>query len=371
MHFAKKSKENARNIQWCVMDESRVSSSSTRESKTYTRRTGGKVSYRSSALEATAPSLTAVADDAKVQNAPPVREAQRIADRVRQKFKQRNNRGKRASKGGKSSAGGEGDDTDKAGRYDRRLKMNRDSAAASRIRREAYVKALEQKLYEEWATKNKLHEDLETERKEHSTLRRQYGVHAGVKHTGDDSSIMSCTPGGAVVAPLSAPDVAPGVVAPDREVSVAQTAPNITGDTNGNAKAKTNGNEDEAIDAVVAALTTSNAVAPSSPFSVFDAQVIPNSLLDNVSAANNGAGAVGSGMLGDMGGGSVRAALSNAFEKYPENALLGENGTEFEMDPLFNDSDLQSMLPLWMLNVNQVVDAGGNESTADVTPTFT
>eukprot|EP00177_Eucheuma_denticulatum_P007000 GFKZ01012732.1.p1 GENE.GFKZ01012732.1~~GFKZ01012732.1.p1 ORF type:complete len:298 (-),score=74.41 GFKZ01012732.1:706-1599(-) len=97
------------------------------------------VIYKSSALNRAAPSLVAAADPARINSTRAIQQANEEAERVRDAFK--------LEKCGPDIDVGDGDDeSTNARKYERRLLMNRHSAAASRVRREAYTKALEAQL---------------------------------------------------------------------------------------------------------------------------------------------------------------------------------------------------------------------------------
>lgn len=112
----------------------------------------GSVLYRSGALKEVAPELVAPADSPEVQNCRAVLLAHAMAERVKTHFKKQillpvSDKG--VNKPRPSQA-------EQARRYDRRLPLNRNSAAATRIRREAYTKALEKLLYEHSVEENKV-----------------------------------------------------------------------------------------------------------------------------------------------------------------------------------------------------------------------
>lgn len=85
-----------------------------------------------------------------------VRRAGGIAERVREMYK--------VSKGAEGAEDQGEDGLSKGDKYDRRLVLNRRSAAASRVRREAYMKALEAQLDELEACYDDVVERLESEK---------------------------------------------------------------------------------------------------------------------------------------------------------------------------------------------------------------
>lgn len=104
------------------------------------------VIYKSSALQRSAPSLVASAAPATISNSHAIKRASAKAEAVRDEFK--------LAKCGPDIDVGDGDGDDEATnakKYERRLLMNRHSAAASRVRREAYTKALEAEVLEQEA----------------------------------------------------------------------------------------------------------------------------------------------------------------------------------------------------------------------------
>lgn len=146
------------------------------------RRARGLVEYRSSALEATAPELSSTDEARRISQAPPIIACHRRAEEVREQFKRRKIHGGRRTDGPS-----ENEESDKARRYDRRQEMNRNSAAASRVRREAYTKALERELFKQWQEGQKLQNKLNAIEKENSDLALQVKpeniiqhVHAGL-----------------------------------------------------------------------------------------------------------------------------------------------------------------------------------------------
>jgi hypothetical protein len=94
------------------------------------------VLYKSSALAATAPSLAF-----KRYDSTHIAAAAAEADEVREKFKS-----EQLEAAGVAEVEGESEEAACAKKYVRRLLLNRHSAAASRLRKEAYVSALEKQL---------------------------------------------------------------------------------------------------------------------------------------------------------------------------------------------------------------------------------
>lgn len=119
------------------------------------------VQYQSSNLELTLPELAHGVDGKALEKVAGIRKAHELAESVREKFKKRT---KKERDEAKLNAVAVSEDADKAVRYDRRLQMNRQSAAASRVRREAYIKALEKVLVEEDAKHKQLEAELLAER---------------------------------------------------------------------------------------------------------------------------------------------------------------------------------------------------------------
>jgi len=105
------------------------------------------VHYKSSALDEIG-MLKRPASE--VMNCPGVLAAHETAEKVREAFKLKEKEKREADMQMNMEANAKipvaGGDIDKGARYDRRTKLNRQSAAASRIRKEAYIKALEQQL---------------------------------------------------------------------------------------------------------------------------------------------------------------------------------------------------------------------------------
>lgn len=129
-----------------------------------TRRHKAKpVIYKSTALNNTAPNLVAAADPVSMTNSGAIQQANDQAERVRDQFK--------LEKCGPEIDVGEGDDeATNAKKYERRLLMNRHSAAASRVRREAYTKALEASLVQHEAMLKQVNALLELEKEKNTRL---------------------------------------------------------------------------------------------------------------------------------------------------------------------------------------------------------
>lgn len=127
------------------------------------------VVYHSSALAATDPALVAKVDEREVAQSPSVRRAAATAEAVRETFKRKGRGGPAGPTGGVAKPGS--GEAAKADRYDRRLEMNRHSAAASRVRREAYIKALENELTLHDRDGDSLKAQLAKERAENEQLR--------------------------------------------------------------------------------------------------------------------------------------------------------------------------------------------------------
>lgn len=115
------------------------------------------VIYKSSALVRTDPILVAKASPAALSASCGIRRAEADAERVRDEFKL-------AKCGPEINVGDAHDEASNALRYRRRLLMNRHSAAASRVRREAYTKALEAQVVEQEASLAAVSRALEEER---------------------------------------------------------------------------------------------------------------------------------------------------------------------------------------------------------------
>lgn len=121
------------------------------------------VIYKSSALQRAAPSLVAAAAPAAISATRAIQRASDEAEKVRDQFK--------LAKCGPDIDVGQGDDeATNAKKYERRLLMNRHSAAASRVRREAYTKALEAQLVEQDAVLRATAKALEAEKEKNRLL---------------------------------------------------------------------------------------------------------------------------------------------------------------------------------------------------------
>lgn len=123
------------------------------------------VHYRSSALESVKHTMGILGDrsNSDVMKCPGVIAAAEVAERAREQFKL----SKLPSNSNRNpilSSGVDGGGIDKAERYDRRTKLNRHSAAASRLRKEAYIQALEQQLLLHDDRNKQLESDLREER---------------------------------------------------------------------------------------------------------------------------------------------------------------------------------------------------------------
>jgi hypothetical protein len=133
---------------------------------TSTRLPPRRVIYRNAALTSTAPDLGATVHDSEL-----IREAQRIAEEVRDKFK-----AMKTSVEDMPTVTGEGESAD-AMRHKRRLQMNRRSAANSRLRRDAYVSALEKQLMKVEVEFRRMEAELralQTGRTEESSLQENH-----------------------------------------------------------------------------------------------------------------------------------------------------------------------------------------------------
>lgn len=126
------------------------------------------VIYKSSALERTAPGLVAAATADKVSAARSIQAAVATAEHVRLSYK--------ATKDAPPPDTVGDDDASNAKKYERRLKMNRHSAAASRVRREAYTKALEAELVNMEACYRDVLAQLEVEKMRAANALRHCGV---------------------------------------------------------------------------------------------------------------------------------------------------------------------------------------------------
>jgi len=129
------------------------------------------VHYRSTALEE-----MGMVTNRDVHKVPAVMAAAETAERVREEYKKKL-KNENENNIDIHIAGGK---VSKAVRYDRRTKLNRDSAAASRVRKEAYIAALEQELMKEDTKKKELLATLRDERSAHNKLKKE---HAAVSST--------------------------------------------------------------------------------------------------------------------------------------------------------------------------------------------
>ena len=118
------------------------------------------VIYKSTNLNTTAPELVALASEDKVSAVQAIQKANAIAEKVRDDYRLQ------TTPQAVTTAILGTDDKSNAKKYERRLKMNRQSAAASRVRREAYTKALEAELVNMEASYKKLLALIAYEREE-------------------------------------------------------------------------------------------------------------------------------------------------------------------------------------------------------------
>lgn len=140
-----------------------------------------QVIYKSSALHKTDPTLVSLATPAALSASCGIKRAAATAERVRDEFK--------LAKCGPEIDVGEGDDeATNAKKYERRLLMNRHSAAASRVRREAYTKALEAQVVQQEASLVQVQKMLEMERE---TIQRMLADREipPVEHSDVDSEV--------------------------------------------------------------------------------------------------------------------------------------------------------------------------------------
>lgn len=131
------------------------------------------VRYRSSNLEITAPELVAQASAEAISATRAIQEANAEAERVRENYRKR-----RLSEEGNEEIEGD-DEESNARKYERRLKMNRNSAAASRVRREAYTKALEAQLVSMEQRFHQTMRNMEMERVKSRQLQALLNVYHG------------------------------------------------------------------------------------------------------------------------------------------------------------------------------------------------
>lgn len=128
------------------------------------------VIYKSTNLARTAPDLVASASPDVMSSVRAIQKANETAERVRDNFQ--SEREKQLERDTASNDPIFGNDEDSnARKYKRRLKLNRQSAAASRVRREAYTKALESEIVNMDSTYKKIVQELEEEREETRRLR--------------------------------------------------------------------------------------------------------------------------------------------------------------------------------------------------------
>lgn len=123
------------------------------------------VIYKSTNLALAAPDLVASTAPQHVSAVRSIQNASETAERVRNSFRSRKQTGQQL---GEAIVGS--DDESNAKKYERRLKMNRESAAASRVRREAYTKALEAELVNMELNYKKLLDLLTSEREKSRVL---------------------------------------------------------------------------------------------------------------------------------------------------------------------------------------------------------
>lgn len=140
------------------------------------------VIYKSTNLARTAPDLVASASPDVMSSVRAIQKANETAERVRDNFQAE--REKQLGLDGAAAAAADepitGNDEDSnARKYKRRLKLNRQSAAASRVRREAYTKALESEIINMDSTYRKIQHELEQEREENRRLRLYIDTQGG------------------------------------------------------------------------------------------------------------------------------------------------------------------------------------------------
>lgn len=137
------------------------------------------VIYKSSNLALTAPDLVARTKPEAVSTVSAIQKANAVAESVRENYH------RTAGPSVKAETIEGSDDESNAKKYARRLQMNRRSAAASRVRREAYTKALEAEIIKIENDYNIAMEHLQEERARNSRLTRY--IQASVR--GDESDI--------------------------------------------------------------------------------------------------------------------------------------------------------------------------------------
>lgn len=159
------------------------------------------VIYRSTNLALAAPELLALTTPEAVSATQAIRNANRVAETVRDSY--------RACKSDQQNLGDAivgNDDECNAKKYERRLKMNRQSAAASRVRREAYTKALEAELVNMESSYKKLLTMLEAEQ-EKTRMLSQVQSHIDEHSLSSDEHINNILP----VASSNVVDTAPAL----------------------------------------------------------------------------------------------------------------------------------------------------------------
>lgn len=137
------------------------------------------VIYKSSNLALTAPDLVAQTQPEAVSTVSAIQKANAVAESVRENYH------RTVGPSVKAEAIEGSDDESNAKKYARRLQMNRRSAAASRVRREAYTKALEAEVIKIENDYNIAMRHLEEERAKNTRLTQL--IQASVR--GDESDI--------------------------------------------------------------------------------------------------------------------------------------------------------------------------------------
>lgn len=145
------------------------------------------VHYKSSALDEIG--MLKNRPISEVMNCPGVLAASEAAEKVRAEFK-RKEKQKREEKELPVVEGEIG----KAERYDRRTKLNRQSAAASRIRKEAYIKALEQQLLLHDDKYKELERSLVEEQTAHSKLKQDVQTAASMVSVKEEQLEIEAAP---------------------------------------------------------------------------------------------------------------------------------------------------------------------------------
>lgn len=133
------------------------------------------VIYKSTNLARTAPELVASASPDVMSSVRAIQKANETAERVRDNFQTERDKQLGRDTGSNDPILGNDEDSN-ARKYKRRLKLNRQSAAASRVRREAYTKALESEIINMDSTYRKIAQQLEQEREENRRLRLYIGT---------------------------------------------------------------------------------------------------------------------------------------------------------------------------------------------------